>query len=56
MVAHPDLQQISEVVNSMKDLMDFCRDQKIGAIGNFFIVFTLIIFVTSIISGLFLLL
>ncbi|XP_057508803.1 probable transcriptional regulator SLK2 [Actinidia eriantha] len=24
--------QISEVVNSMKDLMDFCRDQKIGAI------------------------
>ncbi|PSS32400.1 Transcriptional regulator SLK2 [Actinidia chinensis var. chinensis] len=24
--------QISEYVNSMKDLMDFCRDQKIGAI------------------------
>ncbi|KAF7802052.1 putative transcriptional regulator SLK2 isoform X1 [Senna tora] len=24
--------QISEVVNSMKDLMDFCRDKKVGAI------------------------
>ncbi|XP_057476510.1 probable transcriptional regulator SLK2 [Actinidia eriantha] len=24
--------QISEVVNSMKDLMDFCREQKVGAI------------------------
>lgn len=26
--------QISEVVNSMKDLMDFCRENKVGPIGN----------------------
>lgn len=30
------LEQISEVVNSMKDLMDFCRDQKDGPIGKYF--------------------
>ncbi|XP_022851975.1 probable transcriptional regulator SLK1 [Olea europaea var. sylvestris] len=27
--------QIAEVVNSMKSLMDFCRDQKVGPIGNY---------------------
>ena len=26
--------QISEVVNRMKDLIGFCRDQKVGPIGN----------------------
>lgn len=26
--------QIAEVVNSMKDLIDFSRENKIGAIGN----------------------
>lgn len=29
--------QISEVVSSMKDMIDFCRDQKVGPIGKFFI-------------------
>lgn len=27
--------QIAEAVNSMKDLMDFCRDHKVGPFGNF---------------------
>lgn len=27
--------QISEVVSSMKDLIDFCHEQKFGPIGNF---------------------
>lgn len=27
--------QISEVVNSMKDLIDFCREHKVGPIGKF---------------------
>ncbi|KAK9665549.1 hypothetical protein RND81_14G119300 [Saponaria officinalis] len=26
--------QIAEVVNSMKDLVDFCRDNKLGPVGN----------------------
>lgn len=26
--------QISEVVNSMKDLIDFCRESKVGPVGN----------------------
>lgn len=30
------LLQISEVVSSMKDLIDFCRENKVGPIGNFF--------------------
>ncbi|PPS10551.1 hypothetical protein GOBAR_AA10092 [Gossypium barbadense] len=29
--------QIAEVVNSMKDLMDFCREHKFGPIGKFYI-------------------
>lgn len=31
----PNLLQIAEVVNSMKDLIDSCRDNKVGPIGNF---------------------
>jgi hypothetical protein len=33
--------QISEVVNSMKDLIDFCRDNRVGPIGNFFLAFAI---------------
>lgn len=35
--------QISEVVNSMKDLIDFSQDQKIGPLGNMFPRFDLIV-------------
>ena len=31
------LEQISEVVNSMKDLIDYSRDNKIGPLGIIFI-------------------
>ena len=31
----PNLLQIAEVVNSMKDLIDSCRDNKVGPIGSF---------------------
>lgn len=30
-----DSLQIADVVNSMKDLMDFCRDQKKGPMGEY---------------------
>lgn len=39
------LGQISEVVNSMKDLIDFCREHKVGPIGKFlFSVFPLFVY------------
>lgn len=33
------LSQISEVVNSMKDLVDLCHEKKVGPIGKVFVFF-----------------